>query len=125
LTVLAQQLDIRGGLLIPMLDARRMEVYSAVFNPEKQMLRKVDAQIIDETSFADVAAPVHIVGDCQEKLKNILLPGKFVYHPNVTFPRARDMGELTFGKFRNADFENLSYFEPFYLKDFMFPAPGK
>ena len=119
LTILAQQVTIDDGLIIPMIDARRMEVYSAVFNAQMEMIREVQAQIISSESFSEVTAPIYIVGDCQEKLQPVLSHSNVIFLNEVVFPSATNMVQLGYEKFKRSDFEDLAYFEPYYLKDFM------
>ena len=121
LEILASKLRDFEGVIVPMIDARRMEVYSAVFDAEHRMLRDVKAEIITEESYADIDTdtPINIVGDCQWKLKPILSDEKFIYHDNIVYPSANEMAFISFEKFKNRQFENVAYFEPFYLKDFI------
>lgn len=109
-----------GELIIPVLDARRMEVYSAVFDATHREIRETRAEIVDENTFeAFVSYPkVHIVGSGAEKCKTVL------QHTNSSFissmiPSARDMVPIAFGKYQAGQFEDLAYFEPHYLKDFI------
>ncbi|MBF0694878.1 MAG: tRNA (adenosine(37)-N6)-threonylcarbamoyltransferase complex dimerization subunit type 1 TsaB [Flavobacterium sp.] len=119
LKVLAAAARVTDGVIVPMIDARRMEVYSAVFDSELQAVRQVEAEIIDSASLADFAGPVYIVGDCQQKVESMLSGDKFSYLKEVEFPSAAEMGKLSFEKFKAGDFEDVAYFEPFYLKDFI------
>lgn len=116
---LANQVKIENGVIIPMIDARRMEVYSAIFNHNKQKIRDIEAQIIDENSFSDINENINIVGDCSEKIRTVLTNEKFIFLEQVIHPSAREMSELSYQKFNNNNFEDLAYFEPFYLKDFL------
>jgi tRNA threonylcarbamoyladenosine biosynthesis protein TsaB len=124
LEVLAAQAKIDDGILVPMLDARRMEVYSAVFNPNHEMVRGVQAEIITENSFSTQNS-VYIIGDCQEKIKTVLTTPNFVFLEEIVFPSANEMAAISFAKFQRHAFENVAYFEPFYLKDFMIATPKK
>jgi len=119
LTVLAHQVNVANGLIIPMIDARRMEVYSAIFNSKLEKTRGVEAQILDETTFLDINETIYILGDCQEKIKTVLTDKKFVFLEVNIFPSAKEMAALSFEKFKNNDFVDVAYFEPYYLKDFM------
>ncbi|HLA55703.1 MAG TPA: tRNA (adenosine(37)-N6)-threonylcarbamoyltransferase complex dimerization subunit type 1 TsaB [Flavobacterium sp.] len=123
LAVLAAQVNISEGTIIPMLDARRMEVYSAVFNPNHDMIREAEAEIITEDSYPNSNETIYIVGDCQEKIKTVLNRGNFIFIENVVYPSAKDMSALAFAKFQQKDFEDVAYFEPFYLKDFLVAKP--
>ncbi|MGB3149506.1 MAG: tRNA (adenosine(37)-N6)-threonylcarbamoyltransferase complex dimerization subunit type 1 TsaB [Maribacter sp.] len=115
-----------GEFIIPVLDARRMEVYSAVFNSDLKQIRETRAEIIDEKSFEDYTKnqKVSIVGNGAEKIKPILK------YPDIKFesyiiPSAKDMAPLSFKKYLEKDFENIAYFEPYYLKDFILQLSKK
>ncbi|MCM4169321.1 tRNA N6-adenosine threonylcarbamoyltransferase, mitochondrial [Arenibacter antarcticus] len=105
--------------IIPLLDARRMEVYSAIFNSSRVQVRETKAEIIEKDHFMAYAeeGSVLLIGDGAEKCKGIL------DHPNFTFittlPTALEMGELSYKKFKAGNFENVAYFEPYYLKNFI------
>jgi len=107
------------GLIVPMIDARRMEVYSAIFDQNHNKIKDVEAEILTENSYQDFNETVYFVGDCQEKCKTVLVKDNFHFIPEIVFPSANEMSSLSFGKFQNNDFEDVAYFEPFYLKDFM------
>lgn len=117
---LAHQVLADSGIIIPMLDARRMEVYSAVFNADFQQQRETRAEIIDSQSFQNYLekGPVYFIGNGVEKTKAI------ISHPNAVFiekklPSANEMSGLAFSKYKKGDFEDVAYFEPYYLKDFI------
>ena len=117
---LAMQVVAKDGLIIPMIDARRMEVYSAIFNSNKEKNREVQAQIINEDSFADISEKVYFIGDSNEKVKLSLTKSNFVFLDNHVYPSANEMSEISFKKYIEKDFVDVAYFEPYYLKDFMF-----
>ena len=119
LQVLASQLSISDGVIVPMIDARRMEVYSAIFNSKNEKIREVQAQIIDENSFVESQETIHFVGDCSEKTKTVLNAPNFVFHEDIIYPSAKEMSALSFQKWVANDFEDVAYFEPYYLKDFL------
>ena len=119
LQVLASQLSISEGIIVPMIDARRMEVYSAIFNSKNKKIREVQAQIIDENSFVESHEIIHFVGDCSEKAKTVLNAPNFVFHEDIIYPSAQEMSALSFQKWVANDFEDVAYFEPYYLKDFL------
>jgi tRNA threonylcarbamoyladenosine biosynthesis protein TsaB len=107
-------------LICPMLDARRMEVYTALYDVHENCLEKVNARIIDESSFAGelLEHSVWFVGDgaskCQDKIKS----------PNAHFagelhPSAEAMVSLAEKAVQEGRFEDVAYFEPFYLKEFV------
>jgi tRNA threonylcarbamoyladenosine biosynthesis protein TsaB len=108
-----------SGLKAPMLDARRMEVYSAIFDQNNHLLRKVDAEIIDENSFQSYLEKgnVYFLGDGAEKCEPILKHQNAIFIKGI-FPSANNMSHLSFQKFQKNLFEDVAYFEPFYLKDF-------
>lgn len=119
LTVLANQLQIEKGIIIPMIDARRMEVYSAIFNVKKEMIREVQAEILTDSSFSDIDDAVYFVGDSNEKAKTILSKSNFNFVDTIFYPSAQEMSTISYKKFLNNSFEDVAYFEPYYLKDFM------
>jgi tRNA threonylcarbamoyladenosine biosynthesis protein TsaB len=117
---LAHQANIENGIIIPMLDARRLEVYSAVFSSEKKQVRETKADVLDENSYDDYLKlnNVCFIGDGVEKFKALCK------HENAVFidgklPSAKQMGALAELKYRKNDFEDVAYFEPYYLKDFI------
>ncbi len=117
---LAHQMAIEDGIIIPMLDARRMEVYSAVYNAKHHEIRKTEAQILDESSFKAYLdlGNVYFIGNGTPKAKTIIT------HPNAIFiddklPSANEMGLLAFDKYIKNDTEDVAYFEPYYLKEFI------
>lgn len=120
LTSLANQVKHNDGLIVPMIDARRMEVYSAVFNSNKEMIREVQAEILTEESFANQTETIYFVGDSNEKAKSVLTNSNFIFLDEIVFPSANEMSAISFQKFQNNDFVDVAYFEPYYLKDFMF-----
>ena len=123
LQVLASQAKLSSGLIIPMLDARRMEVYSAIFTPNYENKRAVQAEIITENSFEDLQETLYFVGDCAEKCKAVLTKDNFVFLGDIKYPSAKEMSFLSFEKYKNNDFVDVAYFEPYYLKDFMVTMP--
>lgn len=107
------------GLIVPMIDARRMEVYSAIFDKNHNKIKDVEAEVLTENSYQDYNETVYFVGDCQEKCQTVLTKENFIFLPEIVFPSANEMSILSFEKFQDNDFEDVAYFEPFYLKDFM------
>jgi tRNA threonylcarbamoyladenosine biosynthesis protein TsaB len=117
---LACQLKIDKGIIIPMLDARRLEVYSAIYDASYDDIRNIEAQILNEDSFSKYLEQglVYFIGNGVEKTK------KLIAHPNAIFiegkwPSANEMGLLAYEKYKKSDIEDVAYFEPFYLKDFI------
>ena len=104
--------------IIPMVDARRMEVYTAVFENGRQLTETAPA-IIDENSFAEYLeqGPCLFIGDGAGKCADV------IKHPNATFcqcwPKASSMLAPALAAYRAGDFKDVAYFEPFYLKEFV------
>lgn len=125
LKVLAAQATVSDGLIIPMIDARRMEVYSAIFSPELENKRETQAEVITENSFENIESQVYFVGDCAEKCKTVLTKDNFIFVDDIKYPSAREMGALSFAKYKINNTVDVAYFEPYYLKDFMITASKK
>jgi tRNA threonylcarbamoyladenosine biosynthesis protein TsaB len=124
LEALAHQVDCNDGVIVSMLDARRMEVYSAVFDTDYKQIRETEAQILNENSFSDYLekGKVYFIGDGVEKTKML------INHPNAVFvedklPSSNEMSLLAFNKYKISDTEDVAYFEPYYLKDFVALKP--
>lgn len=105
--------------IIPLLDARRMEVYTAVFDGNTgKMLTETEAKVLDETSFHEFSdKKVIFVGDGAAKAREILRLPNAVFEDNV-YPSAKYLIKKAVEKFNEKEFEDVAYFEPFYLKDF-------
>lgn len=124
---LAMQVQAQpGALIIPMLDARRMEVYSAIFDHKGNQIRETQAEILETTTFAEYLerGVVFFVGNGVAKFSEIC------DHPNAVFvsdklPSAVQMCELSYQKYTQEIFEDVAYFEPYYLKDFIAGIPKK
>jgi tRNA threonylcarbamoyladenosine biosynthesis protein TsaB len=125
LQTLASQVNISDGFIVPMLDARRMEVYSAVFTPTLENKRAIEAEIIDENSFDSFQEKLYFVGDCNEKCQSVLTKENHIFLDEIKYPSARDMSFFSFEKFQKRDFVDVAYFEPYYLKDFMITTSKK
>jgi len=118
--------DFEHSILVPMIDARRMEVYSAFFNNSGDFKREVKAEIIDENSFQEVLAENQMIffGDGSEKIQDVVQHKNAVFVKNIN-PSSKDMIKLSEKAFSNKQFEDVAYFEPFYLKDFIATVPKK
>lgn len=110
----------RQSIIIPMLDARRMEVYSAVYDESHTQVRETQAQILEPSSFETYLekGKVYFIGNGVAKFKEICT------HPNAVFvmdalPSAKELSLLGQQKLDLSDFEDVAYFEPYYLKDFI------
>ena len=119
LTSLANQVE-NEGTIIPMMDARRMEVYTAVFDKDKNQIEETSAKILDVDSYKEYLDEqvVYFIGSGVEKFK------KICEHPNARYiegklPSSAQMVDLANIKHKISDFEDVAYFEPYYLKDFM------
>lgn len=116
---------IEETLLCPMIDARRMEVYSAVYDSTGDELLPVGARIIDEDSLSDFMPGRQILlfgGGAMKCHKVMRRPG--LLYASVA-PSARGMAALADNKFQNGEFEDIAYFEPLYLKEFVAGTPKK
>lgn len=105
--------------IIPMIDARRKEVYTAVFHGETgEMIQKTEAKILDEFSFEELRnKKVAFVGDGAQKAQEILQLHQAEFFPDV-YPSAEGLIKKAMQKITKKEFEDIAYFEPFYLKDF-------
>ncbi len=117
---MAHQIQKEKAFIIPVIDARRMEVYSAVFNEEHKKIREIKAEIIDENSFSEYLSKKKVIflGDAVPKIKEILTHSNASFIEN-SYPSAKNMVLLAQKKWENRDFVDTAYFEPFYLKDFI------
>lgn len=106
--------------IIPVLDARRMEVYSHIFDTDLNTIRETKADIIDADSYAEYTqkGKVLLIGNGAEKCKEIFEHSNFSYDTTVV-PSASEMATLSYEKYTKDDFEDVAYFEPYYLKDFI------
>jgi tRNA threonylcarbamoyladenosine biosynthesis protein TsaB len=106
-------------LVIPLVDARRMEVYTAVYDGiSGDELSLTEAKVLDETSFQEFNdKKILFVGDGAKKAKEILQLPNASFNEHV-YPSAQYLVKKTLEKIKNKDFEDIAYFEPFYLKEF-------
>ena len=114
------------ALLCPMIDARRMEVYAAIYDRALKPVRDIAADIVDENSYLEFLErhPVYFFGDGAAKCK------EKITHPNAHFidgirPLASMMFPLAEKATAEQDFKDVAYFEPFYLKEFVAGTPKK
>lgn len=123
---LALSVSIDKGYKIPLLDARRMEVYSQVFSEKNEKIREVQAEIVDADSFLEFlnAEKVYFFGDGAEKCKGIITHKNAVFIDDK-FPSAKEMSAISYQKYIKNEFEDVAYFEPFYLKEFLGAIPKK
>lgn len=116
---LAAQIETTDGIIIPMIDARRMEVFSASYDKNLNTLKSVAAEIITEESYVDQEDEIHFVGDGASKCKEFLNKSNFIFHDEIIYPSAKQMSLLSFEKHKKSDIVDVAYFEPLYVKDFM------
>jgi tRNA threonylcarbamoyladenosine biosynthesis protein TsaB len=107
-------------IFCPMLDARRMEVYYAIFDSGGNRLKDISAEIIDENSFSGISEDIKIIffGDGSEKCRKVTCHKNSVFINNFTIS-ASFMYRTALEKFNAGEFDDVAYFEPFYLKDFI------
>ena len=105
------------AVLCPMVDARRMEVYTRLYNAKGEPLCEVSAEIVDEHTFADVRRDMQLIifGNGAEKCCEVLSDATYI---NVA-PSARGLARLAEQRLQAGQTEDIAYFEPFYLKDFV------
>lgn len=115
-----------NALLCPMIDARRMEVYSGIYDRALNLVKPISADIIDENSYVDFMEkqPVYYFGNGMDKCKDK------IKHPNAHFidgvvPLASMMFPLSEKAVAREDYKDVAYFEPFYLKEFIATKPKK
>ena len=120
LEALAHQAVIENGYIISMLDARRLEVYAAVFSSDNNQIRETKAEILDENSYDDYLKTnkVCFIGDGVQKFRALCKHKNAVFIDNK-LPSAKQIGALAELKYHKNDFEDVAYFEPYYLKDFI------
>jgi tRNA threonylcarbamoyladenosine biosynthesis protein TsaB len=113
-------------LFCPMIDARRMEVYYSLFDATGNAVKGICAEVIDEKSFSGIPESVKILffGDGSKKCHNISAHINSVYADDFTVSAAY-MQKPVFEEFNAGHFEDVAYFEPFYLKDFIATIPRK
>lgn len=113
-----------GGLICPMIDARRMEVFTSVYNNKLQEIEIVNAKIVDEKSFILELDEHYVtfIGDGAEKCKQVL-SHQNAHFNTANFNSAAHMSNLAYKAFTAGHYEDVAYFEPFYLKDFVFTTP--
>ena len=106
-------------LFCPMIDARRMELFSAIYNKENIQIRSVKADVVDEQTYKEyLIKEVLFFGDGALKCKDII-NNKNAHFLEGINPSASNLGVLSNKKFIKGDFEDTAYFEPYYLKDFI------
>lgn len=112
------------GLICTMIDARRMEVFTSIYNSNLQEVEATNAKIVSETSFNSMLEgnDITFIGDGAEKCK-LVLNHQNAHFSSLNFNSATNMSALALQAYNNQNFEDVAYFEPFYLKDFVFTTP--
>lgn len=113
-------------LLCPMIDARRMEVYNALFSSSGVMIKETSADIIDETSYAEILESGHIIffGTGAAKCRSAIKHPKAIFEEEFTLS-ASYLHLPSVNALKNKHFEDVAYFEPYYLKEFIATVPRK
>lgn len=121
----SERSERRNLLLIPAIDARRMEVYAAIFDENVNKIKDTEAVIIDENSFADLKKDHHLYlfGDGADKCAEIFADDDKITVIKDFYCSAKYMNTIAQQKFNNSEFVDVAYFEPFYLKDFVPGTP--
>ncbi len=121
LTVLARAAsgisDSRASI-IPLLDARRAEVYARVYNPDLTARTETKAVVLRPDSFSEFHRPLYFLGDGVAKARGVIQMPQ-AHFLDIPYPSAAHMVTLAYDRFVNDSFEDLAYFEPYYLKDFV------
>ena len=117
------------GLILfsPMIDARRMEVYTALYDENNNFVTPITAKIIDSTSFVEELKNQKIIffGDGAAKCEAVLGENSNAIFSDKGLPSAEFVNQIAIQKFQNRVFEDVAYFEPYYLKDFVATTPKK
>lgn len=121
---LAHQVKTTEGVIVSMLDARRMEVYSQIFDFKYNTVRTIEAEILDESSYKDFLSRglVYFIGNGVSKTQT-LISNKNAVFVEAKLPSANEMDALAYNKYKISDTEDVAYFEPYYLKDFVALKP--
>lgn len=124
--LLQEKIEEDDALLCPMIDARRMEVYAQVFDRSLKVVRGIQADVVDENTYRSLLDEhvVYFFGNGAEKCMSAIGHENARFIPGIE-PLAKNMFPLAEKKFLNDDFEDVAYFVPFYLKDFVAKTPRK
>lgn len=124
--LIEEGINISNSLFYPMIDARRMEVYTAEYSDTLVCNKTTYALVVDEDTIHSFESQntYYLFGDGSDKLQETLT-GKQIHYLTNVYTTARTIGELAFKKFSKKDFSNVAYFEPFYLKEFQTTTPKK
>ncbi|NIK73865.1 tRNA threonylcarbamoyladenosine biosynthesis protein TsaB [Thermonema lapsum] len=121
-----QQLKlIKEAWMCPMMDARRMEVYCMLIDEQGKVQMPTEAKIIDQNSFGELLSTKYVIffGNGMPKCRPLLEAHERALFMEHIIPHAEDVGALAWQRFQEGAFEDIAYFEPFYLKDFIAGKP--
>lgn len=118
LATLCEMTTIDKGIKVPMIDARRMEVFTAIYNQQNELIKPDYNLIVDENSFSDYQEPIYLFGNGASKLKEILNHNSNIHFLDHVKCSAKGMIKLASQKFIENDFVDVAYFEPNYGKEF-------
>jgi len=120
LDAFAHQIESSDGFIVPLIDARRMEVYSSVYDNNFNKIRETKAEVLSESSFEKYlkTKKVYFLGNANDKTKSIIKDSNAIFIDDK-LPSSIEIGKLAYVKFTSNDFENIANFEPFYLKEFI------
>lgn len=112
--------------IIPMLDARRMEVYCGIWNHKTEQIQEIEAKILDESSFSEFISETktYFIGTGNDKFSKIISNENAVFKNNI-YASVKGMAKEAENKFVKNEFEDTAYFEPYYLKEFVGTTPKK
>ena len=128
LLVLSKKIKIDSGLIIPVLDARRDEVYSAIFDSQYNVIEKDSPKIINGESFSQYSKKnkLYFIGSGQQKCKELIKTNNNLnFYKTDELPSSIEMALLSYEKYRNSEFEDIAYFEPAYLKNFILDSVNR
>jgi tRNA threonylcarbamoyladenosine biosynthesis protein TsaB len=128
LLILSKQIKISSGLIIPVLDARRNEVYSAIYDANYKLVKKESPELIDSKSFENFSNDnqLYFIGSGQQKCRELIQSNNnLIFHNKETLPSSKEMANISYQKFISSDFEELAYFEPAYLKNFILDSVNR
>ena len=128
LLILSKQIKISSGLILPVLDARRNEVYSAIYDANYKLVKKESPELIDSKSFEKFSNDnqLYFTGSGQQKCRELIKSNNnLIFHNKETLPSSKEMADISYQKFKSSDFEDLAYFEPAYLKNFILDSVNR
>ncbi|MEP1034625.1 tRNA (adenosine(37)-N6)-threonylcarbamoyltransferase complex dimerization subunit type 1 TsaB [Ekhidna sp.] len=111
-------------LLCPMMDARRMEVYTQIEDQKGNKIWDLQPKILEEDTFIEFKKPLYLFGDGMPKFRDIWRQENLMFIEDI-FPDAGNMGRMAFRKYLDKNFEDVAYFEPNYLKEWRTTTPKK